>query len=127
MDIGVVNLLTRSYEKKDWEQPIQRVEKEKIQKYRAACMAQCRLFTPFVCTTDGIIGEEAMGVLNRIAKKLAKKWHSPYSEVCGFVRARMGISIVWATHSCIRGSRVPAHLMSAYRPMWEDGYGFGSL
>ena len=31
------------------------------------------------------------------------------------------ITMVRATHRCIRGSRVPAHRISLQRPQWEGG------
>ena len=56
---------------------------------------------------------------------LAEKWQRPYAEVCGYVNAQMSIAIIRATHLCIRGSRVPANLISNRRPLWDDKAGVG--
>jgi hypothetical protein len=41
--------------------------------------------------------------------------------VCGYVTARMTITIVRVTHRCLRGSWVPTSKMSEKRfPQWED-------
>jgi hypothetical protein len=56
---------------------------------------------------------------------LGGKWEKPYSEVCGYVNARMSIAIVRATHLCIRGSRIPTGKMCNRLPQWEDKAGLG--
>ena len=58
--------------------------------------------------------------LKRIATKLASKWHSHYSVVMGFMRARLSLAIVRATTMCLRGSR---KTMSGIRFDLEDGAG----
>ena len=80
---------------------------------------KCMLrFSPFVVSADGLLGKEAQKVLQHLAAKLADRNGKSYSMVCGFVRARMSIAIVRATHVCLRGSRIPASRMSN-RPQWE--------
>jgi hypothetical protein len=49
-------------------------------------------------SADGLFGKEAKIVLKRLALMLTEKWGKPYSEVCGYVNARMSIAIVRATH-----------------------------
>jgi hypothetical protein len=44
--------------------------------------------------------------------------------VCAFMRARLSIAIVRATHMCLRGSRIPTSQMSR-RPLWEGSGGLG--
>ena len=96
-------------------------EKQKKKKYLAPCLAQRRHFSPFVVSADGLLGREANKVLQQLAKKLADKSGKSYLVVCGFLRARMSIAIVRATHLCLRGSRIPAERIS--HPIWCDGAG----
>ena len=98
-------------------------EREKKKKYLEPCLEQRRHFTPFVVSTDGLIGKEAKATLQRLSARLAEKWGKAYSQVCGFVNARMSIAIVRATHLCLRGSRIPTSQMSNRRPQWEDQAG----
>jgi hypothetical protein len=86
-------------------------------------LAQRRHFTPFVVSTDGLIGKEAPSVLKELSTLLSDKWEKPYSVVRGYVNARMSISIVRATHLCLRGSRIPTSQISNRRPQWEDKAG----
>ena len=103
-------------------------EREKKKKYLSSCTEQRRHFTPFVVTTDGVLGREADHFIRHIAKKLSTKWERPYSIVCGYLRMRMSIAIARATHLCLRGSRIPTSRMSNYRqPIWEDGAGLGFI
>jgi hypothetical protein len=109
--------------KRDPDSVILSQEKEKKKKYLEPCLEQRRHFTPFVVSTDGLLGREASTLAKRIAQKLAIKWQRPYSQTCGYVNARLSIAIVRATNLCMRGSRIPAHKMSNKFPMWEDGAG----
>jgi hypothetical protein len=51
-------------------------------------------FTPFMVSTDGLLGKEAQTLLKKISALLAKKWEKLYSEVCGYVNARMCIMLL---------------------------------
>ena len=91
--------------------------------YLEACLQQRRHFSPFVASVDGLLGVEATATLKRISSRLAPKWRQTYSKTCGYVKSRVAIALVRATHRCLRGSRVPAHHISVQRPKWEDGAG----
>ena len=91
-----------------------------------ACFQKRRHFSPFVASVDGLLGVEAMATLKRLASSLSTKWKQSYSKTCGYVKSRIAIILVRATHRCIRGSRVPAHRISVKRPQWEDGAGLTS-
>jgi hypothetical protein len=100
-------------------------KREKKRKYLEPCLEQRRHFSPFVVSTDGLIGKEAQTMLKKLSARLAEKSGKPYSVVCEYVKARMSIAIVRATHLCLRGSRVPTSQMSNCRPQWEYGAGLG--
>ena len=91
--------------------------------YLEACLQQCRHFSPFFASLDGLLGMEATATLKRLVICLSTKWKQSYSETCGYVKSRIVITLVRATHRCIRGSRVLAHRISVQRPQWEDGAG----
>ena len=118
----VTDLDAKSYRNQDPEKVLLRQEQEKKRKYLDPCRQQRRSFIPFVASTDGMLGPEAQQVLRRIALKLARKWHRPYSVVCSLVRTRMSIAIARATHLCLRGSRVPA-TKTSFSFKCEDGAG----
>jgi hypothetical protein len=55
-----------------------------------------------------------------------ENWEKPYSEVHGYVNARMIIVIVRAAHLCLGGSHLPTSKMSKrLRQSWEDKAGLG--
>jgi hypothetical protein len=66
-----------------------------------------------------LIGKEAKTVLKVLAARTTKAGNT-YSNVMGYMRARLSIAIVRASHVCIRGSRVPTSRISNMRPQWED-------
>jgi len=40
-----------------------------------------RHFTPFIATTDGMLGKEAKNFVAKLVDRLGGKWMSPYSQV----------------------------------------------
>jgi hypothetical protein len=123
IDVRVTDTDAKSNLTRDPAKVLEVHEKEKKNKYLKACLEQRRDFTPFVVSTDGLIGKEAKTSLKKLSSLLAEKWGKSYSEVCGYVNARMSIAIVRATHLCLRGSRVPTSRMSNRLPQWEDKAG----
>ncbi len=122
IDVRVTDTDARSNLSKDPHKVLEAHEREKKKKYLAACRQQRRDFTPFVVSTDGLLGKEAKTLLRKLSALIAAKWDKPYSQVCGYVNARMSIAIVRATHLCLRGSRIPTGRMSR-RPQWEGAAG----
>jgi hypothetical protein len=96
-------------------------EKEKKDKYVEHCLARRRHFTPLVFSIDGLRGVEAEAATKRLASRLAAKWKRTYSEVCGFVRSRLAITLVRTASLCLRGSRDPTSRAS--HAQWDSGTG----
>jgi hypothetical protein len=95
------------YRSQDPHKVLARQEREKKKMYLQSCLEQRKHFTPFVVSTDGLIGREAGELLKRLFLRLADKWERPYSVFRGFVSTRMSIAIVRAPYLCLRGLRVP--------------------
>jgi hypothetical protein len=125
IDVRVTNTDAKSQRQKDPAKVLSQHEREKKRKYLEPCLAQRRHFTPFVVSTDGMLGREATFFIRRLSSILAEKWHQPYSVVCGFIKSRLSIAIARATHLCLRGSRIPTGQISNKRPLWEDRAGLG--
>lgn len=120
IDVRVTNVDSPSYLGREAENIILTQEKEKRDKYESACSDQRRDFSPFVVTTDGLLGPAAKEIVRKLAQILARKWDSQYSVVCSFVRARISVAIARATNRCIRGSRISTKNISLPIPHWED-------
>ena len=58
-----------------------------------------------VYSADGIPGEEALAAQKRLAELLSYKLKREYSEMCGFVRARMLLEIVRSNSLLLCGPR----------------------
>ena len=116
-NMRVVNTDAKSYWEKSPDKCLEEAENLKT------CLQQRQNFSPFVASVDGILGVEAIATLKRIASRLASKWKQPYSKTCGYVKIRIAITLVRATHWCIQGSQVPAHKISVQILQWEDGAG----
>jgi hypothetical protein len=125
IDVRITDVDAKSNLSKDPDKVLAAHEREKKKKYLGACLEQRRHFSPFVVSTDGLLGKEAKILLKKLSARLAEKWEKPYSEVCGYVNARMSIAIVRATHLCLRGSRIPTSKMCNRLPQWEDKAGLG--
>ena len=57
--------------------------------FMLACEERRALFTPLRYLVDGVSGRKAEVFLKRIGKRLALKWDKSYSEVMGWLRARI--------------------------------------
>eukprot|EP00980_Cylindrotheca_fusiformis_P010772 scaffold2440_cov108-Cylindrotheca_fusiformis.AAC.3 len=97
--------------------------KTKKKKYLKACLQQRRSFVPFVVSTDGLLGPEAQMFMKKLAADLSVRWDQPKSMVTNFIRARLGIAILRATHHCIHGPRIPASKMSRQHIEWTGPAG----
>ena len=111
-DMRVVNTDALSYVSQSPDKCHQEDERGEKKMYLEACLQQRRHFSPFVASVDGMLGVEATATLKRIASRLATKWRQPYTKTCGYVKSRVAITLVRATHCCLRGSRVSAHWIS---------------
>jgi hypothetical protein len=112
IDVHITDIDAKSYHTKDPMKVLETHEREKKKKYLEPCLEQQCHFTLFVVSTDGLIGKEAKTLLKKLSARLAKKTGKQYSQVCGFVNARMSIAIVRATHLCLWGSRIPSAQIS---------------
>ena len=102
----VVNTDALMHRKKDPEKCLHEAERGKKKMYLEACLQQRRHFSPFFASVDGLLGVEATTTLKRIASSLATKWKQSYSKTCGYFKSSIAITLVRATHRCIRVSRV---------------------
>ena len=119
----VVNTDTVSYVCPSSEKCLQEAKRGKEKMYLEACLQKRRHFSPFVASVVGLLGMEATATLKSITSRLATKWWQPYSKTCGYIKSRVAITLLRATHRCLRGSRVPAHRISVQKPQWEDEAG----
>ena len=81
------------------------VEKEKKDKYLHSCMDRRRYFTLMVYSVDGFTGTGDVAAHRRLASLFSNKLKREYSEMCGFVRARMSLAIVISKTLLLRGAR----------------------
>ena len=120
-DIRVTDVDARSYRSTDTKKVLRRHEEEKKKLYNDACLARRRSFTPLVFSVDGLRGQECEAASKRLASLLAAKWSRTYSEVCGFVRSRLALSLARSASRCLRGDRNPVHRSPITG--WESGAG----
>jgi hypothetical protein len=65
---------------------------------------QCRHFTQFIVSVEGLIGKEAKTVLKVLAARKATKAGNTYSNVTGYMRERLSIVIVSEPPMCASGA-----------------------
>ena len=100
--IRIFNLNAGSYLRMTPEKALAKAEKEKKDLYIQACLERRRTFTPMVYSTDRIPGAEALAAQKRLAALLKYKLKKEYSEMCGFVRARMLLVILRSNSLLLR-------------------------
>ena len=57
-------------------------------------------------SVDGMTGVKAHAFKKRIASLLAAKWNREYSELVGFIRAKMAMAVVRANTLLLCGARL---------------------
>ena len=82
---------------------IHRNEKKRL--YSAAVEDRRGTFTTFIATCDAILDSEAEHYVKRLSSYVAEKWGKSYSQVTGWVRAKIQICILRSVSLCLRGSR----------------------
>ena len=61
------------------------------------------------------------GNVKHLPSCLMTRCKQPYSQMCGYVKSRIVITLVCASYWCIMGFWVPSGRISMQRPQWEDG------
>ena len=107
----------------DSEKILESCARVKKLKYLQPCAERRRSFTPLIYSVDGMTGREAQAFEKRIAHLLAKKWERHYSELRGFVRGRMALSVVRSNSLLLRGTRMGKAAQFA----WQDSVALSGL
>ncbi|KAL7524720.1 hypothetical protein ACHAWF_001057 [Thalassiosira exigua] len=89
------------------EKVLERAANAKKAKYLDACPELRRSFTPLVYSVDGMARKEARALEKRVASLIASKMDRTYSEMAGFVHARMALAVVQMNTRLLCGLRVP--------------------
>ena len=108
----------RSYCNMDPAKALLKCEKLKKDKHLRACLERRRSFTPICYSVDGMAGRETRAAEKQLARLLADKWERTYSQMAGYVRARMAIAVVRSQSRLLRGSR---ERRTRQPPLIEDG------
>ena len=93
-DIQIVNLDAGSYLRMMQEKGPANTEKENKNLYLQDYMERRSNFTPMVYSADVIPIVEALAKQKRLTALLSYKLKQEYSEICGFVRARISLAIL---------------------------------
>ena len=104
-NIIIFHLDAGSYLRMAPEKDLEKAEKEKKELYLKACLERRRTFNPMVNSADRIPGAEALDAQKRLATLLRYKLKREYSEMCGFVRARMSLVIMRFNSLLLRDPR----------------------
>ena len=104
-DVRVIDTDAQSYCNHTPREVINAAENQKKSKYTTACEERRASFTPICFSVDGVFGSEAEVFLKRLGERLAAKWDRGYSQVMGWLRARMSFAILRASILCVRGAR----------------------
>ena len=62
--------------------------------YNSAAEARQASFTPFVVSTDGMLGREANFLLKRLAQSISIKWEKPLGQTTRRLRAKLSFAIL---------------------------------
>ena len=104
-DIRILNADAPSYLSNSLASIFDSARVEKKTKYSKAAEDRRASFTPFLSTCEAIFDHEAIVYLKKLSNLLSSKWDTSYSQVHGWLKARLQICILRSVSLCIRGSR----------------------
>ena len=93
-DVIIVNLNAGSYLRMTPEKALAKAEKKKKDLYLQACLERRRTFTPMVYSADVIPWSGGLNRTKDISRTNQLQAEARYSEMCGFLRARISLEIV---------------------------------
>ena len=102
LDIRVTDTDAKSYASSSLSKVLEKAAKVKKDKYLNACLERRRTFIPLVYSVDGMACKETKAFEKWVALLLATKHDHQYSEMVGFVRARMSLAIIRANTLMLR-------------------------
>ena len=73
---------------------LEHTSKEKVWKYKQACLTQHQDFTLLVYSADELTPKEAWNAKQHLACILASKSDSAYSDTINFVHVQMSLAII---------------------------------
>jgi hypothetical protein len=117
-NVRIPDTENRTSRNQEPEKVLAKCEHLKKQKHLVPCLERRRDFTPLVYSVDGMAGRETKMAERCLASQLAWKLKKEYSEMVGYVRTRICMSILRANTLLIRGSR---ERRSRGRPFLDDG------
>ena len=104
-DIRIINADAPSYSTSTTQSLFDNARIEKKNKYGLVVEDRRACFTPILATCEGIFDHEAIVYMKRLATLLATKWSKNYSQIYGWLKARMQVCILRSVSLCLRGSR----------------------
>ena len=124
-DIRVTDTDAPTYRHQEPLKVLDKQESQKKSKYLEACIERRRHFTPLVFSVDGLQGTETSAAIKRLASRFSDKFHTSYSQSCGYVRSKLAIALAKTTSQCLRGPRVHENHFRTRTPP-EDAVGLKS-
>ena len=99
---------------------------EKIKKYKhnKHCHNQRKHFLLFVLSVDGILGRKSLVILSQFSRVMEEKGKESLSQVRGWVKKRIAISMVSYYSQMICRVRLPRPLRER-EPVWDPELGIG--
>ena len=101
----IINLDAGSCLRQTSAKAVATAEKEKNDKYLQPCLERRHSFTPMVYSADVIPGTESVATQICLSLLLRNNLKQEDSEICGFVKARMSLTIVGSNNLLLRGAR----------------------
>ena len=104
-DMWIFNLDAGSNLRQTSEKALETAEKENNDKYVHPCPERRHSFTTILYSADGISETESVAAHQRLALLLSNNLKQEFSEMRGFVRARISLAIVISSTLLLQGAR----------------------
>ena len=85
-------------------------ENVKTDKYGKHCNDQRKHFSPFVLSVYGILGRQALVVLEQLSLTMAERRNEPLSHLRAWINGQIEIAVAKYYSHMIRGAQLTSHL-----------------
>ena len=92
-EIRITDVTAKSYRCGLTDQNLQKGENLNKRKQLQTCLEARQNVTPLIFSTEGSMGKETHVAVKRLTALLSNNWDREYEEKCGYVRARLSLSL----------------------------------
>ena len=104
-DISITDVTATGYQVRSMDHALQTEDNTKKRNHLQYYLDTQHNFTPLVFSVEEYMGRETQAEIKRLASLLSNEWERQYSDMCGYMMARLLLSLSRSFPHLLRGSQ----------------------